>query len=435
MVKITGVEKKSYAEKAGILPGDTLVSIGENEINDVLDYRFYITEKNLQILIERDGKEMSFTIKKKDEYDDIGLEFETYLMDKKQTCRNKCIFCFIDQNPHGMRKDIYFKDDDSRLSFFFGNYITLTNVSEKDIERIIKMRISPVNISVHTTNPELRVKMMNNKHAGESLRFLDMLSDGGIQMNAQIVLCKNVNDGDELRRSIRDLQSLYPAVQSVSIVPIGLTRYRDGLEKAEAFSGEDCKKVIALVAEETEEFFKANGTRLIYLSDEFYLNAGYDIPAAEYYEDFPQIENGVGMVRTFVDNFKDDMDYHPTARESVAVDIATGESFYPVLKEMADMAVTKYGGKVKIYVHNIKNEFFGGNVSVTGLLTGTDLVKQLKGNLKTSRLCLCKDVLSDNADIFLDDMTVPQLEEALDTNVEFYSCDGYDLLSGIMKEV
>ncbi|MBQ5781862.1 MAG: DUF512 domain-containing protein, partial [Oscillospiraceae bacterium] len=211
--------------------------------------------------------------------------------------------------------------------------------------------------------------------------------------------------------------------------------YRDGLEKAEGFTGEDCREVIALVEEETAPFYKENGIRLVYLSDEFYLNAGYDIPAVEYYEDFPQIENGVGMVRTFIDNFKDDMDYHSEVKESVAVDIATGESFYPVLCTMADMAMEKYGDKVKIYIHKIKNEFFGGNVSVTGLLTGTDLVNQLKGNLKTDRLCLCNDVLSDNADIFLDDMTVPQLEEALGTTAEFYSCDGYDLLSGILKEV
>ena len=309
------------------------------------------------------------------------------------------------------------------------------DVPDEEVERIIKMRISPVNISVHTTNPDLRVEMMKNPRAGESLKYLESFKKGEIMMNCQIVLCKNVNDGEELRRSIRDLQSLYPAVQSVSIVPIGLTRYRDGLEKAESFNGEDCRAVIALVSEETENFYREHGTRLIYLSDEFYLNAGYDIPAAEYYEEFPQIENGVGMVRTFMDNFADDMDYHPTANENVAVDIATGESFYPVLKTMTDMAMEKYGDKVKIYVHKIRNEFFGGNVSVTGLLTGTDLVNQLKGNLKTDRLCLCNDVLSDNADIFLDDMTVPQLEEALGTTAEFYSCDGYDLLSGILKEV
>ena len=435
-VQIKDVLHSSPAARYGIVAGDTLVAINGEEINDMLDLQFYQSNKNLEIKLKAaDGSEKTVAIKNKDEYEPLGLEFETYLIDKHHHCKNKCMFCFIDQLPKGLRQSLYFKDDDERLSFLFGNYITMTNLTQKEVDRIKKVRISPINISVHTTNPELRVKMMKNPNATNVMERMREFAAADIKMNCQIVLCKNVNDGEELRRSIRDLQSLYPAVQSVSIVPIGLTRYRDGLEKAETFDGEDSKKVIALVAEETEEFFKANGTKLIYLSDEFYLNAGYDIPGADYYEDFPQIENGVGMVRTFIDNFKDDMDYHPTAKEEVAVDIATGESFYPVLKEMADMAVNKYGGKVKIYVHNIKNECFGGNVSVTGLLTGTDLVKQLKGNLKTDRLCLCKDVLSDNADIFLDDMTVPQLEEALDTNVEFYSCDGYDLLSGIMKEV
>ena len=435
-VQIKGVAEGSVAVRYGIKAGDTLVKINGEEINDMLDLQFYQTGTDLEILlITAQGDEKTVEITGKDEYDPLGLEFETYLIDKHHHCKNKCMFCFIDQLPKGMRDSLYFKDDDERLSFLFGNYITLTNLTQKEIDRIKKVRISPINISVHTTNPELRVKMMKNPGAANVMEHMREFAEADIKMNCQIVLCKNVNDGDELRRSIRDIQSLYPAVLSASVVPIGLTRYRDGLEKAEGFSGEECREVIALVEEETEKFFKENGTRLVYLSDEFYLNAGMDIPQAEYYEDFPQIENGVGMVRTFMDNFMDDMDYHPQAREEVAVDIATGESFYPVLCKMADMAMEKYGDKVKIYIHKIKNEFFGGNVSVTGLLTGTDLVKQLKGNLKTGRLCLCNDVLSDNADIFLDDMTVPQLEEALGTNAEFYSCDGYDLLSGILKEV
>ena len=435
-VQIKGVAEGSVAESCGIKAGDTLVTINGEEINDMLDLQFYQTGEKLTVsLVSPDKTERTVEIADKDEYEPLGLEFETYLIDKHHHCKNKCLFCFIDQLPKGMRDSLYFKDDDERLSFLFGNYITMTNLTQKEIDRIKKVRISPINISVHTTNPELRVKMMKNPNAKNVMDRMKEFADADIKMNCQIVLCKNVNDGDELRRSIRDLQSLYPAVQSASIVPIGLTRYRDGLEKAESFNGEDCRQVIALVEEETEQFYREKGTRLVYLSDEFYLNAGMDIPQAEYYEDFPQIENGVGMVRTFIDNFKDDMDYHPQVKENVAVDIATGESFYPVLCEMADMAMEKYGDKVKIYIHKIKNEFFGGNVSVTGLLTGTDLVKQLSGNLKTDRLCLCNDVLSDNADIFLDDMTVPQLEETLGTTAEFYSCDGYDLLSGILKEV
>ena len=435
-VLIKGVEKGSVADKHGIKTGESLVKINGEEINDMLDLQFYQANKNLDIeIVSATGESRMVQVKNKAEYDTLGLEFETYLIDKHHHCKNKCMFCFIDQLPKGMRDTLYFKDDDERLSFLFGNYVTLTNLTQKEFDRIKKVRISPINISVHTTNPELRVQMMKNPRACEIMDRMQEFAAADIKMNCQIVLCKGVNDGAELERSIKDLQSLYPAVQSVSVVPIGLTRYRDGLVKAESFDSEDAKAVIELVEKATADFHSQHGTRLIYLSDEFYLSAGYEIPQAEYYEDFPQIENGVGMVRTFMDNFADDMDYNETAERTVEVDIATGESFYPVLVSMTEKAVEKYGDKVKIYVHMVKNEFFGGNVSVTGLLTGTDLVKQLKGKLKTDRLCLCRDVLSDNADIFLDDMTVPQLEQALGTKVEFYSNDGYDLLSGILKEV
>ncbi len=392
-VVIKDVQVGSLAEKYGIKPLDKLISINGEEINDMLDLQFYQSNKMLDIQLQANGLDKKVTISDKDEYEPLGLEFETYLIDKHHHCKNKCMFCFIDQLPKGMRSSLYFKDDDERLSFLFGNYITLTNLTQKELERIKKVRISPINISVHTTNPQLRVKMMKNPRSAEIMQHMQEFADAGIKMNCQIVLCKNVNDGEELVRTISDLQSLYPAVQSVSIVPIGLTRYREGLEKAETFSGEDCKNIISLVAKATDKFYQENGTRLVFLSDEFYLNAGLEIPAAEYYEDFPQIENGVGMVRTFMDNFMDDMNYHQQVSKSAAVDIATGESFYPILKAMTDTAEKKYGDKVKIYVHKIKNEFFGGNVSVTGLLTGTDLVNQLKGKLKTNRLCLCNDTL------------------------------------------
>lgn len=435
-VKIKGIMAGSLAEQYNIKPGDTLKLINGEEINDMLDLQFYQANKNLKIsLVAENGEDKSVTIIGKDEYTPLGLEFDTYLIDKHHYCKNKCMFCFIDQLPKGMRESLYFKDDDERLSFLFGNYITLTNLTEKEYDRIKKVRISPINISVHTTNPELRVAMMKNPHAAEIMDRMRGFAEADIKMNCQIVLCKGVNDGKELEKTIKDLQSLYPNVQSVSIVPIGITRYREGLAKAEIFDGEGCRKVIELVAEATKDFYEKHGTRLVYLSDEFYLNAKMPIPEEEYYEGFPQIENGVGMVRTFIDNFIADMDYHETIKEAVAVDIATGESFYPVLCSMVDMAMEKYGDKLKIYVHKIKNNFFGGNVSVTGLLTGTDFADQLKGNLKTDRLCLCKDVLSDNADVFLDDMTVPELEKKLNTKIELFTNDGYDLLSGIMKEV
>ena len=435
-VQIKKINKNSIAEKYGISAGDILVSINGEEINDMLDLQFYQTGKNLDIcIVSADNQQKNIRISDKDEYEGLGLEFETYLIDKHHHCKNKCMFCFVDQLPKGMRKSLYFKDDDERLSFLFGNYITMTNLTQKEVDRIKKVRISPINISVHTTNPDLRVRMMKNPDAKNIMVRMQEFADADIKMNCQIVLCKGVNDGEELKRSISDLQSLFPAVQSVSIVPVGLTRYRDELEKAEIFRQEDAKEVIKLVMKATEDFYKANGTRLVFLSDEFFLTAGYDIPPAEYYEDFPQIENGVGMVRTFIDNFADDMDYHPTAKENAAVDIATGESFYPVLCTMADNAMEKYGDKVKIYVHKIKNEFFGGNVAMTGLLTGTDLANQLKGNLKTDRLCLCKDVLNDGDGIFLDDMTVSNLEAKLGTAIEFYTNDGFDLLSGILKDL
>ena len=376
MVQITSIEKKSYAEKAGIMANDTLVSINGNEIIDVLDYRFYITEKTLEIAVQRDGEEKIFIIKKKDEYDDIGLEFETYLMDKKQTCRNKCIFCFIDQNPHGMRKDIYFKDDDSRLSFFFGNYITLTNISEKDIERIIKMRISPVNISVHTTNPELRVKMMNNKHAGESLRFLDMLKDGDIQMNAQIVLCKNVNDGKELERSLKDLSAYHPNIESIAVVPSGLTAHREGLYPLEPFNKDDARAVISLIDKIRKENEEKYGERLVQASDEWYLTADLPLPNEDYYDGYPQLDNGVGSITSQKNEILDEIEYLKEdgfeLSEKRTVSIVTGKAAYDFIKETAD-AVCREFENLDIKVYCAVNHFFGESITVAGLLTGSDM--------------------------------------------------------------
>ena len=302
MVKITDVEKNSRAAKRGILPGDTLVKINGNEINDVLDYRFYLTECLVDITLLRDGEEYSVSIKK-GEYDDIGLDFETPLMDKKQTCKNGCIFCFIDQNPEGLRDSLYFKDDDSRLSFIHGNYITLTNMSDKDIDRIIKMRISPINISVHTTNPELRVKMMKNKRSGEVLDYLSRFAEAGLSMCGQIVLCRGINDGSELLRSLDDLAGYYPAMGSVAIVPAGLTKFRDKLFPLTDFTSEEASEIIDMINSVGETHKKKYGTRVFYAADEFYLKAGRPIPDADYYEDYPQIENGVGMLRSFSDEF------------------------------------------------------------------------------------------------------------------------------------
>ena len=294
MVKIVSVYPKSRAARAGILDGDNLIYINGREINDVLDYRFFLAEQSITLTLERAGEQFDVSIRK-GQYDDIGLDFETPLMDKKHSCRNKCIFCFIDQLPRGMRKTLYFKDDDSRLSFLHGNYITLTNLHDKDIDRIIEMHISPVNVSVHTTNPELRVRMMHNKRAGEVLSYIGRLADAGISLCGQIVLCKGINDGEELDRSMRDLANYYPAMQSVSIVPAGLTRYREKLYPLEQFTKEDAARVIEQVDKFASELEKKHGCRMFYCADELYLKAELPIPREHYYDGYPQIENGVGL--------------------------------------------------------------------------------------------------------------------------------------------
>ena len=295
MVEISDVFEGSLAERSGILPHDILISIDGNEINDVLDYRFYLTNERIELLIHR-GEKLFTAVIKKEEYADIGLDFERPLMDEKHSCRNKCVFCFIDQLPHGMRKTLYFKDDDSRLSFLHGNYITLTNLKDSDIDRIIKMRISPVNISVHTTNPELRIKMMNNKRAGEVLSYLTRLAEAGISLCTQIVLCKGLNDGDELMRTMRDLSMLGESLVSCSVVPAGLTKFREKLYPISPFTKEECSAVIDAVEGFASECVRKYGTRLFFCSDEFYLRAERELPNEEYYEGYSQIENGVGMI-------------------------------------------------------------------------------------------------------------------------------------------
>ena len=308
MVKIVTVDAHSRAKKAGICENDILVSINGREINDVLDYRFHLANRKIDVCILRDGKELHFNIVKA-EYDDIGLDFETPLMDKKHSCENKCIFCFIDQLPKGLRKTLYFKDDDSRLSFLHGNYITLTNLDDKDIDRIIEMRISPVNVSVHTTNPELRVKMMKNKRSGEVLSYLKRFADAGIHICAQIVLCKGINDEEELTRSMMDLTEYFPALQSVSIVPAGKTKFRDNLFPLESFTKEDCIKVIEQVEAFSDACYEKYGSRLFFCADEFYIKGEIPLHEDEYYEGYPQIENGVGMLTSLLTEFGIETDY------------------------------------------------------------------------------------------------------------------------------
>ena len=424
MVKISSVAKHSYAEKAGIKSGDLLISINKNDICDVLDYRFYVTDKNLEIAVKRGEEVLSFKIKKP-EYDDIGLEFSTYLMDEKKRCRNNCIFCFIDQNPHGMRETIYFKDDDERLSFLMGNYVTLTNLSEKDIERIIKMRISPVNISVHTTDPELRVKMMRNRFAGDCLKYIPMLDEAGITINAQLVLCRGYNDGDALEKSLKELSKL-ENIDSIALVPCGLTGHREGLCEIEPFDKDSAADVIAIADRYGEENYKNRGARLIYASDEFFLIAGKDIPDSDYYEGYPQLENGVGMIRSDTDEFYECLENTDALPYNRNISIATGEAAFGFISSLASKAMEKYKS-LNINVYAIKNEFFGGKVSVSGLVTGGDLKKQLSGKELGDALYIPENMLRAEGDLFLDGVSLDELEKALGVNVIANERGGYAL--------
>ncbi|MBQ3528742.1 MAG: DUF512 domain-containing protein [Clostridia bacterium] len=432
LVEITDVREHSRAAKQGILPDDILISINGHDINDVLDYRFYLCEKDINLLLKRNGTEYSVYIKKR-EYDDIGLEFATPLMDKKHTCENKCIFCFIDQNPKGMRKSIYFKDDDSRLSFLHGNYITLTNLKMSDIQRIINMHISPVNVSVHTTNPELRVMMMKNKHSGEVLSYLRILADAGIKLRGQIVLCKGVNDKAELQRSMEDLSEYYPQLDSVSIVPAGLTAYREGLYPLEPFSGEECAEVIRQVTEFGDRCIEKFGERIFYASDEFYVKSGTPLPDYEFWGDFAQIENGVGMLSSFEYEFMcalSTLDDEEKLTER-NVTVATGYASYDMIKKLSDRLMGECPN-LHINVEKIKNNFFGGEVTVTGLLTGKDIAEQLSGKELGEAVYLSKNVLRSEGDLFLCGMTPEELSEKLNTKIEFTDNDGGDFLYSLV---
>ena len=433
MVRIIGVEKDSKAEKAGIKPLDMLVTINGNEICDVLDYRFYLAEKYLVVgLVGVDGK---YNVRiKKGEYDDIGLEFETPLMDQKQHCRNGCIFCFIDQNPKGMREPIYFKDDDSRLSFIHGNYVTLTNMYEKDIDRIIKMHISPVNISIHTTNPELRVKMMKNKRSGDVLAYLDKLKEAGVSMCGQIVLCKGVNDGDELLRSLTDLSKYYPELGSVSIVPAGLTRHRDGLYPLADFTPEEAAAVIDMIDSIANEQLEKNGSRQFFAADEFYLKSGRPLPDTDYYEDYPQLENGVGMLRSFSDEFgmalEDVEDMLSRFSGPRTVTAVTGAASYPMIKGFADKLSALCEG-LCINVVKIINNFFGESITVSGLLTGRDIYEQVRGLELGDELLIPSSALRADECDFLCGMTLAELSDKLGLKVTPVDNDGYSFAEAV----
>lgn len=434
MVRIVEVLPRSKAARAGIRKDDMLISINGKEIRDVLDFRFYLAEENITVCILRDGKEHKYNIKK-DTYDDIGLEFETPLMDKKMRCTNKCIFCFIDQLPKGLRRSLYFKDDDSRLSFLHGNYITMTNLDKRDIERIIEMKISPVNISVHTTDAELRCKMMLNPNAGKVLSYLDMLYENGISMRGQIVLCRGINDGEALNKTMKDLEALYPYMESVSIVPAGLTAYRESLYPLEPFTAEECREVVRQVGEFSDKCFEKHGTRIFFCSDEFYLKGQLPVPDFDYWEEFTQIENGVGMISSFeheLDTALLTINDHDK-KTSRKISIATGEAAYGLMLSCCNK-ISALCPDIKFSVYKIKNNFFGGEVTVTGLLTGKDLSEQLKDKDLGDCLYLSRTMLRAQGDMFLCDTTPSELSQQLDVPIEFTDNDGASFLYAVLGD-
>ena len=429
-VKIYDVTIGSHADKAGIKKGETLLSINSNEIVDVLDYRFYQVNRKLTLEVEDEDKNVRTIEMTKGEYEEIGLEFETYLMDKQHSCRNKCIFCFIDQLPKGMRESLYFKDDDSRLSFLFGNYITLTNITEHEIDRIIKMHISPINVSVHTTNPELRCKMMNNRFAGDTLKYLKRFADAGITLNCQIVSCPGINDGDELVRTLTDLENL--GVNMTAIVPVGLTRYRENLYPLVPYNKETAGQTIDIIEKMGDECVKKHGRRIFFPGDEFYLLAEREIPSPEFYEDFSALEDGIGMIAYLTDDVGwklEELD----ADESLChkVTIACGEGVFPYMKRIMSMINEKFPN-ITINTRAIKNNFFGGGVNVSGLVTGGDLIDQLRDDDLGDRLIITSSMLRFENDLFLDDVSTDDVERELGVTLVPVNNNGNDLVEAVI---
>ncbi len=429
---IAYVEPFSLAARAGIVEGDILLKINGSDFYDILEYRYLTAEYEVELEIKKlNGEIVTVTIT--NDYEDLGIEFKEGLIDEAQSCRNKCIFCFIDQLPEGMRETVYFKDDDTRLSFLQGNYVTLTNMSDEEIDRLIAMRVSPINISVHATNPELRCKMLNNRFAGKCYDIMKKFAQNGIMMNCQIVLCPGINDGEELDRTINDLAALYPHVNSVSAVPVGLTRYREGLYPLTPYTKETSAQIIEQVRLHQERLLKEIDTRLIYLSDEFYIKAQQPIPEADDYEGFPQIENGVGLVASMKEEFDAAIRLvEKKEYERKSVILATGEITGEFISSLAKQLQEITG--IDIRVRPIKNNFFGGEVNVSGLVVGRDIIEQLRDEEKADVLIIPQSMLRDDDEIFLDDTTVSDVEEALEMKIISVINDGYEFIEKIIGE-
>ena len=436
---ITRVEPGSIAEEMEIGAGDRLLEINGQPIEDVFDYQYLTQDDYVEVLVAKPSGEEWLLEIDKDYEEDLGIIFENGLMDDYRSCSNKCIFCFIDQMPPGMRPTLYFKDDDSRLSFLQGNYVTLTNMSDRDVERIIKYHMSPINISFQTTNPELRCRMLHNRFAGEALKKVDRFYEAGIEMNGQIVLCKGINDGEELERSIRDLTRYLPHLRSVSVVPVGLSKYRDGLEPLEPFHKEDAKEVIAQIRRWQEELYPQYGLHFVHASDEWYVLAGEELPPEETYDGYLQLENGVGMLRLMMEEFEDAMERlsQPGALEgrilSGTYSSVTGQISYPYIRRMADRIMERFPD-IRILVYPIRNDFFGERITVTGLLTGQDILAQLEGKELGEILCLPENLLRSGEHVLLDDITVEEIAGTLQVRTDIVKSSGYDFVDAFVRK-
>lgn len=428
---VKSVQKDSIAEEMGIEAGDVLLLINGRKIEDIFDYQYYVEDENIVLLIEKpDGGQWELEIEKEED-EQLGIEFTEGLMDEYRSCRNKCMFCFIDQMPPGMRDTLYFKDDDSRLSFLQGNYVTLTNMSGHDIERIIKYSLEPINISFQTMNPKLRCRMLNNRFAGEALKKVDMLCQGGIEMNGQIVLCRGINDGDELEYSIKELTRYLPLLKSVSVVPVGLTKFRDGLYPLEPFTKEEAKEVLETIHRWQEKIYAEYGTHFIHAGDEWYLLAEEELPHKERYDGYLQLENGVGMLRLLIDESEEALGTLGADDEKRELSIATGQLAYPYIRGIADKVEKRCPG-TKIHVYAIRNDFFGERITVSGLVTAQDLMAQLNGRELGSRLLIPCNMLKADEDIFLDDITAEEVSDALQVPVVIVKSSGQDLIDSIL---
>lgn len=428
---INQVAPDSIAEELEIEVGDILLEINGNKIEDIFDYQYYTQDEYIEVLIQKPSGEEWLLEIDKDYDEDLGISFENGLMDDYRSCHNKCIFCFIDQMPKGMRDTLYFKDDDSRLSFLQGNYVTLTNMSDEDVERIIKYNLSPINVSFQTTNPELRCKMLNNRFAGDALKKAWKLAEAGIMMNGQIVLCKGVNDGEELERSIRDLSKYLPNLESVSVVPVGLSKYRDGLYPLEPFTKEDAKEVLRIIHEWQDKLYPEYGLHFIHASDEWYILAEEELPEEESYDGYLQLENGVGMVRLLMNEFEEGMKQITREVKPTEVSLVTGRLAFPYINKMAEQMMEKYP-QLKIHVYAIRNDFFGEMITVSGLLTGQDILAQLKDKELGERVLLPQNVLKSGEAVFLDDVTLEEFEKALQVQVDIVKSSGQDFIDAIL---